>query len=66
MDAISLSMVSESSRARLVMSEAKAILEMGKALGIDCEGKEEEMISKFEDLEAKDLERLRPRDGDAN
>ncbi|THG21087.1 hypothetical protein TEA_003170 [Camellia sinensis var. sinensis] len=64
--AISLSMASESSKARLVMSEAEAILEMGKALGIDCEGKEEEVISKLEDLEAKDLERVRQMDGDAN
>ncbi|GMP36773.1 hypothetical protein CsSME_00008787 [Camellia sinensis var. sinensis] len=66
MAAISLSMASESSRGRVVMSEAEAILEMGKALGIDYEGKEEEVISELEDLEAKDLEKVRKIDGDAN
>ncbi|GMP41787.1 hypothetical protein CsSME_00011760 [Camellia sinensis var. sinensis] len=49
---ISLSIANETSRRRLVMSEAEASLQIGKALGLGCEGKEEEVLSKLEDLEA--------------
>ncbi|CAL5354769.1 unnamed protein product [Camellia sinensis] len=39
---ISLSMASKSSRGRVDLSEAEATLELGKTLGIDFEGKDEE------------------------
>lgn len=49
-----------------MLSEAEASLEIGKALGIDYKGKEDEVISHLQDLEAQDLDRARTRDGDAN
>ncbi|GMP42701.1 hypothetical protein CsSME_00012353 [Camellia sinensis var. sinensis] len=52
--AISLSMASKSSRGRLRLSEAEASLQIEKVLGVDCDGKEEEVISKLEELEAAD------------
>ncbi|THG16060.1 hypothetical protein TEA_005595 [Camellia sinensis var. sinensis] len=64
--AISLSIAGESSRGRLLLSEAEASLEIWKALGLDYEGKEEEVISHLQDLETQDLERARTRDGDVN
>ncbi|GMP74006.1 hypothetical protein CsSME_00031546 [Camellia sinensis var. sinensis] len=63
---ISLSMASKSSRGRVDLSEAEATLELGKTLGIDFEGKDEEVISKLLQLEANDLEKVRTRGGDAN
>ncbi|GMP63316.1 hypothetical protein CsSME_00025761 [Camellia sinensis var. sinensis] len=62
--AISLSMASGTSRGRLMMSEVEASLQIDKALGLDCEGKEEEVHSKLEDLEAQDKQRVRQREGD--
>ncbi|GMP81180.1 hypothetical protein CsSME_00035975 [Camellia sinensis var. sinensis] len=50
--AISLSMASKSSRGCLRLSEVEASLQIGKVLGVDYEGKEEEVISKLEELEA--------------
>lgn len=52
--AISLSMASKSSRGRFRLSKAEASLQIGKVLGVDCDGKEEEVISKLEELEAID------------
>ncbi|THG03601.1 hypothetical protein TEA_006946 [Camellia sinensis var. sinensis] len=37
-----------------------------KALGLDCEGKEDEVLSKLDDLEAQDKQRARQREEDAN
>lgn len=48
------------------MSEPEATLALGKALGIDFEGKDEEVLSKLKQLEAIDLEKTRARVGDAN
>ncbi|CAL5345879.1 unnamed protein product [Camellia sinensis] len=59
--ATSLSMARKSSRGRIDLSEAEATLELGKALGIDFEGKDEEVISKLLQLEAKDVENVRTR-----
>ncbi|GMQ06390.1 hypothetical protein CsSME_00051006 [Camellia sinensis var. sinensis] len=64
--ATSLSMARKSSRGRIDLSEAEATLELGKALGIDFEGKDEEVISKLLQLEAKDVENVRTRVRDAN
>ncbi|GMP94286.1 hypothetical protein CsSME_00043795 [Camellia sinensis var. sinensis] len=64
--AISLSMAGKSSRERLVLSLLEATLALGKTLGIDFEGKDEEVISKLQQLEAKDMEKVRARVGDAN
>ncbi|GMP60854.1 hypothetical protein CsSME_00023551 [Camellia sinensis var. sinensis] len=64
--AISLSMASKSSRGKLVLFEAKVTFEIGKALGIDFEWKDEEVISKLKELEGNDLEKFRARAGDAN
>ncbi|GMP53576.1 hypothetical protein CsSME_00019005 [Camellia sinensis var. sinensis] len=50
--AISLSMASKSSRGCLQLLEAEASLQIGKVLGSDCDGKEEEVISKLEEFEA--------------
>ncbi|GMP68379.1 hypothetical protein CsSME_00028013 [Camellia sinensis var. sinensis] len=63
---ISLSMANEISRGQLVMSEAEASLQIGKALGLDCEGKEEVVLSKLEDLEAQDKQRVQQREGDVD
>ncbi|GMP97801.1 hypothetical protein CsSME_00045918 [Camellia sinensis var. sinensis] len=64
--AISLSMASKSSRGSFALSEPEATLALGKALGIDFEGKDEEVLSKLKQLEAIDLEKARARVGDAN
>ncbi|KAL7217518.1 hypothetical protein ACSBR2_010884 [Camellia fascicularis] len=64
--AISLSMASKSSRGRLALSEPEATLALGKTLGIDFEEKDEEVISKLQQLEAEDMEKVRARVGDAN
>ncbi|GMP50137.1 hypothetical protein CsSME_00016876 [Camellia sinensis var. sinensis] len=63
--AISLSMASGASRGRRMLSEAEASLQIGKVLGLDYEGKEQEVISKLNALEAKDKEKVRQREGDA-
>ncbi|GMP93964.1 hypothetical protein CsSME_00043589 [Camellia sinensis var. sinensis] len=63
--AISLSMASGTSRGRRMLSGAEASLQIGKVLGLDCEGKEQEVISKLNALEAKDKEKVRQREGDA-
>ncbi|GMP84974.1 hypothetical protein CsSME_00038299 [Camellia sinensis var. sinensis] len=59
-------MANETSRGRLVMSEAEASLQIGKALGLDYEGKEEEVLSKLENLEAQDKQRVQQREGDVD
>ncbi|GMP72028.1 hypothetical protein CsSME_00030217 [Camellia sinensis var. sinensis] len=59
-------MASGNSRGRRVLSEAEASLQIGKALGLDCEGKEEEVLSKLEDLEAQDQQRVRKKEGKAS
>ncbi|GMP23016.1 hypothetical protein CsSME_00000781 [Camellia sinensis var. sinensis] len=64
--AISLSMASKSSRGSFALSEPEATLALGKALDIDFEGKDEEVLSKLKQLEAIDLEKARARVGDAN
>lgn len=64
--AISLSMASKSSKWRIILSKTEATLELGKTLGIDFEGKDEEVISKLQQLEANDLEKVRARVADAN
>ncbi|GMP68902.1 hypothetical protein CsSME_00028355 [Camellia sinensis var. sinensis] len=52
--AISLSMASKSSRSGLHLSEEEAAIQIGKVLGVDCDGKKEEVISKLEEFEAID------------
>ncbi|CAL5352796.1 unnamed protein product [Camellia sinensis] len=64
--AISLSMASSNSRGRLLRSEAEASIQIGKVLGLDCQGQEEEVISKLAALEAQDLQRIRDKEWDAN
>ncbi|GMP23867.1 hypothetical protein CsSME_00001320 [Camellia sinensis var. sinensis] len=56
--AISRSMASGTSRGQLMMSKAEASLQIDKALGLDCEGKEEEVLSKLEYLKAQDTQRV--------
>ncbi|KAF5934676.1 hypothetical protein HYC85_030847 [Camellia sinensis] len=56
--AISLSMASDSSHGRLLLNKAKATLQMGQVLGLNCEGKEEEVVSKLIELESMDLEKV--------
>ncbi|GMP52740.1 hypothetical protein CsSME_00018444 [Camellia sinensis var. sinensis] len=56
--AISLSMASESSRGRLLLNEAEANLQMGRVLGLNCEGKEEEVMSKLMELESRDMDKV--------
>ncbi|GMP68173.1 hypothetical protein CsSME_00027882 [Camellia sinensis var. sinensis] len=58
MAVISLSMASDSSRGRLLLNEAEATLQMGRVLGFNCEGKEEEVVSKLMELESMDLEKV--------
>ncbi|GMP62110.1 hypothetical protein CsSME_00024333 [Camellia sinensis var. sinensis] len=57
-------MTSGTNRGKRVLSEAEASLQIGKALGLDCEGKEEEVISKLIELKAKDKKKVRPRERD--
>ncbi|KAI7997262.1 UPF0481 protein [Camellia lanceoleosa] len=57
--AISLSMASESSRGRLLLNEAEATLQIGRVLGLNCEGKEEEVVSKLMELESMDMDKVR-------
>lgn len=57
--AISLSMASGNSRGRRVLSEAEASIQISKAQGLDYEAKEEEVLSKLEDLEAQDQQRAK-------
>ncbi|GMP56130.1 hypothetical protein CsSME_00020718 [Camellia sinensis var. sinensis] len=64
--AISLSMASGNSRGRRLLTEAEASIQIGKALGLECEGKEEEVLSKLHDLEAQDKQRARPGEGDVS
>ncbi|GMP96921.1 hypothetical protein CsSME_00045353 [Camellia sinensis var. sinensis] len=52
--ALSLSMVSKSSRGCLWISKAEASIQIVKVLGVDCDGKEGEVMSKLEELEATD------------
>ncbi|KAI8018814.1 GDSL esterase/lipase 2 [Camellia lanceoleosa] len=50
-------MASKSSRRKLILSEVEATLEISKALGIDFEGKDKEVISKLKELEANDMKK---------
>ncbi|KAI8010448.1 hypothetical protein LOK49_LG06G01606 [Camellia lanceoleosa] len=54
-DSISLS--SSSTKGRHLLNEAQATLQAGKLLGLNCEGKEIEVIKKIMDLENQDLVR---------
>lgn len=55
----SLSINSELSRgSRRLIMEARATVQMGKSLGINFEGKEDEAIEKIIHMERKDLERI--------
>ncbi|CAL5347681.1 unnamed protein product [Camellia sinensis] len=63
--AISLAMASGNSSGRRLLTEAEASIQIGKALDLECEGKEEEVLSKLHDLEAQDQQRARPGEGDA-
>ncbi|CAL5378234.1 unnamed protein product [Camellia sinensis] len=56
--AISLSMSSKSGSGHLLLNEAEASLQIGKVLGLQCKGKEEEVLGKLMELEAKDKEVL--------
>ncbi|KAF5934418.1 hypothetical protein HYC85_030589 [Camellia sinensis] len=47
-----------SRRRNKFLSEAQATMEVGKILGLNCEGKEQKVISKLIELEEKDLERI--------
>lgn len=40
------------------MNETQATILVGKILGLNCEGKEEEVVNKIIELEEKDLERM--------
>ncbi|GMQ06319.1 hypothetical protein CsSME_00050954 [Camellia sinensis var. sinensis] len=59
-DSISLS--SCSSKGRFLLNEAQATLQIGNLLGINCEGKEAEVIEKIMELETQDLERRKQLD----
>ena len=59
-DSISLS--SSSSRGRFLLNEAQATLQIVNLLGINCEGKEAEVIEKIMELETQDLERRKQLD----
>ncbi|KAI7996302.1 hypothetical protein LOK49_LG10G01353 [Camellia lanceoleosa] len=52
------SQTSSSQRRRNILKEAHDTIEVGKALGLNCEGKEEEVVAKIMELEEKDLERI--------
>ncbi|KAI8005608.1 hypothetical protein LOK49_LG07G00614 [Camellia lanceoleosa] len=45
-------------RRNKLLNEAQATMEVGKILGLDFEGKENEMIGKLIELEQKDMERV--------
>ncbi|GMP84736.1 hypothetical protein CsSME_00038149 [Camellia sinensis var. sinensis] len=59
-DSISLS--SSSSRGRFLLNEAQATLQIENLLGINCEGKEAEVIEKIMELETQDLEKRKQLD----
>ncbi|GMP41796.1 hypothetical protein CsSME_00011769 [Camellia sinensis var. sinensis] len=59
-DSISLS--SSSRKGRFLLNEAQATLQIGNLLGINCEGKEAEVIEKIMELETQDLERRKQLD----
>ncbi|GMP56127.1 hypothetical protein CsSME_00020715 [Camellia sinensis var. sinensis] len=59
-DSISLS--SSSGKGRSLLNEAQATLQIGNLLGINCEGKEAEVIEKIMELETQDLERRKQLD----
>lgn len=42
----------------MVLDEAYATLQLGKQLGMNCKGKEEDVIKKIVQLEKQDTERL--------
>ncbi|KAI8010756.1 hypothetical protein LOK49_LG06G01014 [Camellia lanceoleosa] len=53
------SIASEVARSRSLLKEAQGTIQMGKLLGINYKGKEEEVLSKIMDLEANDRARRR-------
>ncbi|KAI8004185.1 Polyadenylate-binding protein 7 [Camellia lanceoleosa] len=63
--ALSLSATSESNNRRLLLTEAEASLQIGRILGVNCEGNDDVVLSKLMDLEVNDKEKLRNRGGDA-
>ncbi|KAI7981978.1 hypothetical protein LOK49_Contig4G00014 [Camellia lanceoleosa] len=52
---------SSSQRRRKILKEAHDTIEVGKALGLNCERKEEKVVAKITELEEKDLERVEGR-----
>ncbi|KAI7988425.1 hypothetical protein LOK49_LG13G00043 [Camellia lanceoleosa] len=52
----SISLNSNSSRGRYLLNEAQATLQIGKVLGVNCEGNENEVIEKIMELKNQDLE----------
>ncbi|THG02824.1 hypothetical protein TEA_014145 [Camellia sinensis var. sinensis] len=58
--AISLSALVENvtDKGRHILTEAQATLKMGEVLGVNCNGKEDEVLHKIVELELKDKERI--------
>ncbi|GMQ11880.1 hypothetical protein CsSME_00054355 [Camellia sinensis var. sinensis] len=64
--ALSLSLASKSSRGCLRISEAESSIQIGKVLGVDCDGNEGEVMSKLEELEATNKRKEVRRGGEEN
>lgn len=54
----SISQGSGPSRRKMLLNEAQASIRIGKVLGMDYEGNEEEVTSRIIELEEKDRERI--------
>ncbi|GMP92906.1 hypothetical protein CsSME_00042953 [Camellia sinensis var. sinensis] len=59
--AISLSMASKSGSGQRLLNEAEATLQISKVLGLNCEGNEDEVMSKLLEMEAQDKAMMRRR-----
>lgn len=55
---LSVSQSIDSRNMRKLLNEAQATIQLGKILGLNCECKKEEVVSKIIELEEKDLERI--------
>lgn len=52
---------SSSSSGRIILNEAQATVQLGKALGIDFDTQEDVVLGKIAELERKDLTRIEQR-----
>ncbi|THG03081.1 hypothetical protein TEA_026153 [Camellia sinensis var. sinensis] len=59
---LSLSIASASDRGKMLLNKTEATLQMGKALGLNFEDKEDEVVSKLLELETKDMETVQKKE----